>query len=128
MDWADLVTLDLSLFDIPDGKQKLAEQLRDAVHNVGMFYYSIPLDRDYVLRLSVHGNFFMHSLVIGNSAEPTAPMKSLSSTYGPGLTMPLTRLLLHHQPWPQPRCRRHTVRHRQRHLQLTYGREDEVQS
>lgn len=38
MDWADLVTLDLSLFDAPGGKQSLADQLRDAIHNVGFFY------------------------------------------------------------------------------------------
>ncbi|SMR57709.1 unnamed protein product [Zymoseptoria tritici ST99CH_1A5] len=38
LEWADLVTLDLSLFDAPGGKQKLANQLRDAVHNVGFFY------------------------------------------------------------------------------------------
>ena len=38
MPWADLVTLDLSQFDVPGGKQKLAEQLKDAVHNVGFFY------------------------------------------------------------------------------------------
>jgi hypothetical protein len=35
VDWADLVTLDLSQFDVPGGKQKLANQLKDAVHNVG---------------------------------------------------------------------------------------------
>lgn len=38
VDWADLVTLDLRQFDEPDGKQKLAQQLADAVHNVGVFY------------------------------------------------------------------------------------------
>lgn len=38
LDWADLVTLDLSQYDVPGGKQSLAEQLRDAVHNVGFFY------------------------------------------------------------------------------------------
>jgi isopenicillin N synthase-like dioxygenase len=36
--WADLVTLDLSQFDAPGGKEKLAGQLKDAVHNVGFFY------------------------------------------------------------------------------------------
>lgn len=41
VDWADLVTLDLSQFDLPGGKQRLAHQLRDAVHNVGFFYVSI---------------------------------------------------------------------------------------
>ncbi|KAJ1705349.1 gibberellin 20-oxidase [Aspergillus flavus] len=38
LDWADLVTLDLSQFDIPGGKEKLAAQLKDAVHNIGFFY------------------------------------------------------------------------------------------
>jgi isopenicillin N synthase-like dioxygenase len=33
-----LVTLDLSQFDAPGGKQKLTAQLKDAVHNVGFFY------------------------------------------------------------------------------------------
>lgn len=32
------MTLDLSQFDIPGGKEKLATKLRDAVHNVGFFY------------------------------------------------------------------------------------------
>jgi hypothetical protein len=35
VDGADLVTLDLSQFDTPGGKQKLADQLNNAVHNVG---------------------------------------------------------------------------------------------
>lgn len=35
VDWAELITLDLSQFDVPGGKQKLANQLKDAVHNVG---------------------------------------------------------------------------------------------
>jgi isopenicillin N synthase-like dioxygenase len=41
VEWADLVTLDLSQFDAPGGKQKLANQLRDAVHKVGFFYVSM---------------------------------------------------------------------------------------
>lgn len=35
MDWADLATLDLSTFDQPGGKEKLAKQLSDAIQNVG---------------------------------------------------------------------------------------------
>lgn len=35
MEWADLASLDLSLFDVPGGKQKLANQLKDAVHRIG---------------------------------------------------------------------------------------------
>ena len=38
LEWADLVTLDLSKFDQPGGKQALAQQLKDAVHNIGFFY------------------------------------------------------------------------------------------
>jgi len=36
--WAELVSLDLSKFDVPGGKQELAKQLKHAVHNVGFFY------------------------------------------------------------------------------------------
>lgn len=51
VDWADLVTLDLSLFDHPGGKQKLANQLRDAIHNVGFFYITdFGLSQDSVDR------------------------------------------------------------------------------
>ncbi|KAI7777587.1 flavonol synthase [Diaporthe eres] len=35
--WADIKVLDLSTFDEPGGKEKLAEELRDAVHNTGFF-------------------------------------------------------------------------------------------
>lgn len=37
MDWAELVSLDLSLFSKPGGKEKLAKQLEHAVHHVGKF-------------------------------------------------------------------------------------------
>ena len=35
LEWADLVTLDLSKFDQPGGKELLANQLKDAVHKIG---------------------------------------------------------------------------------------------
>ena len=38
LDWADLVTIDLSLFDQPNGKQELAAQLKHAISTVGFFY------------------------------------------------------------------------------------------
>ncbi|KAL2862501.1 putative oxidoreductase, 2OG-Fe(II) oxygenase family [Aspergillus lucknowensis] len=38
LDWADLSTLDLSLFDQPGGKERLAKQLLDAIQNIGFFY------------------------------------------------------------------------------------------
>ncbi|EPS37614.1 hypothetical protein H072_8640 [Dactylellina haptotyla CBS 200.50] len=36
--YADLVTIDLSEYDTPGGPQRLAAQLKDAVHEVGFFY------------------------------------------------------------------------------------------
>lgn len=49
MDWAELVTLDLSQFDVPGAKQRLANQLRDAVHQVGFFYIiNYGLEHDVV--------------------------------------------------------------------------------
>ena len=38
LDWADLLTIDLSLFDDPGGKVKLAHQLKHAISAVGFFY------------------------------------------------------------------------------------------
>ncbi|KAL2672830.1 hypothetical protein Neosp_013546 [[Neocosmospora] mangrovei] len=38
LDWADLVTLDLSKFDQPGGKEALTKQLFDAIQNIGFFY------------------------------------------------------------------------------------------
>ncbi|KIV77956.1 hypothetical protein PV11_09729 [Exophiala sideris] len=37
LDWADIKVIDISTFDEPGGKEKLAEQLRDAVHKTGFF-------------------------------------------------------------------------------------------
>ncbi|TEA21580.1 UPF0676 protein [Colletotrichum sidae] len=38
IEWADLVTLGLSKFDQPGGKEALARQLFDAIQNIGFFY------------------------------------------------------------------------------------------
>lgn len=38
LDWAELVTIDLSQFDAPSGKHKLAAQLEHAISTVGFFY------------------------------------------------------------------------------------------
>jgi isopenicillin N synthase-like dioxygenase len=38
LDWADLITIDLSKFDEPGGKQELATQLKHAISTVGFFY------------------------------------------------------------------------------------------
>lgn len=37
LDWADLRTLDLSKFDQPGGRQRLAEEFTQAIEDVGMF-------------------------------------------------------------------------------------------
>lgn len=36
VNWADLATLDLSLFDDAGGKERLAKQLFDALDKIGM--------------------------------------------------------------------------------------------
>ncbi|KAJ5169353.1 Oxoglutarate/iron-dependent dioxygenase [Penicillium coprophilum] len=38
LDWADLATLDLALFDQPGGKEQLAKQLFEAIQKIGFFY------------------------------------------------------------------------------------------
>jgi isopenicillin N synthase-like dioxygenase len=38
LDWANLIYIDLSQFDVPGGKQKLAAQLKQAISTVGFFY------------------------------------------------------------------------------------------
>ncbi|KAI0146643.1 hypothetical protein BJ166DRAFT_571429 [Pestalotiopsis sp. NC0098] len=38
LDWAELITLDLSLYDQPGGKEELVKQLEHAVRHVGFFY------------------------------------------------------------------------------------------
>ncbi|KAF2087368.1 2OG-Fe(II) oxygenase superfamily protein [Saccharata proteae CBS 121410] len=38
LNWADLISLNLSIFDQPGGKQQLATQLRTAIHTIGFFY------------------------------------------------------------------------------------------
>lgn len=50
MDWVDLAIIDLSLYDAPGGKQKLAGQLHDALKNIGKFDW---LNTWYVLTLLI---------------------------------------------------------------------------
>ena len=38
LDWADLITLDLSTYYKPGGKEELVKQLEHAVRHVGFFY------------------------------------------------------------------------------------------
>ena len=51
LDWADLVTLDLSDFERPGGKERLAAQLFLAVQSIGFFYViNFGLSQDEVDR------------------------------------------------------------------------------
>lgn len=43
LDWADLITLDLSKFDQPGGKQELAAELSRAIQEVGMYFVMLIL-------------------------------------------------------------------------------------
>jgi hypothetical protein len=45
VDWADLVTLDLGIFDTPGGKEKLAAQLFDAVNRIGQRHRESTYER-----------------------------------------------------------------------------------
>ncbi|KAJ5483810.1 UPF0676 protein [Penicillium diatomitis] len=58
--WSDLVTLDLSDFTKPGGKQRLASQLSDAVQKVGFFYVkNFGLSQEQIDRqLTLAKNFF----------------------------------------------------------------------
>ncbi len=82
LDWAGIKIIDLSMFDLPGGKRKLADELRDAVHTTGFFsvigtgltqqevdrqydigqaYFNLPLEEkgDAAYRCDfVNGNYF----------------------------------------------------------------------
>jgi hypothetical protein len=49
LDWADLVTIDISTFDQPGGKEKFLAQLKEAIHKIGFFYLiNFGLSQDQV--------------------------------------------------------------------------------
>ncbi|KAK4890328.1 hypothetical protein LTR27_010971 [Elasticomyces elasticus] len=59
LDWAELVTLDLSLFDTPGGKETLAKQLEYAAQHVGFFYVvNFDISQDEVNRQFALGREF----------------------------------------------------------------------
>jgi len=59
LDWADLATLDLSLWDKPNGKHILADQLEKAIQEVGFFYITnFGLDQEQVDRQFALGKAF----------------------------------------------------------------------
>ena len=55
LDWAELVTIDLTTFNTPEGKKELAKQLIKAIREKGFFYvkgFDIPqekVDRQFAL-------------------------------------------------------------------------------
>ncbi|KAF9263932.1 gibberellin 2-oxidase [Marasmius fiardii PR-910] len=60
LDWAPLKVIDLSIFDHPGGKQKLADDLRDSAKNVGFWIvtgHGIP-DEEVLRQLSIGNAFF----------------------------------------------------------------------
>jgi hypothetical protein len=62
LDWADLATLDLSKFDVPGGKQELAQKLQNAIQQIGISFPSTqtPLSADLTL----------HRLLLYNQLRP----------------------------------------------------------
>ncbi|KAK4506479.1 hypothetical protein PRZ48_000211 [Zasmidium cellare] len=62
LDWADLATLDLSAFNEPGGKARLAKQLHDAIQNVGFFYITnFGLTQHQIDRQFAFGKSFFDS-------------------------------------------------------------------
>ncbi|CAG8283267.1 unnamed protein product [Penicillium salamii] len=61
LDWADLATLDLSQFEVPGGKRRLANQLNEAIHEIGFFYIanvgltSEQVDRQFAIGRKILG-------------------------------------------------------------------------
>lgn len=64
LEWAPLTTIDLSLFDEPGGKQKLAGQLYDAITKVGFWVVTnTGIDDERVLKqFSIGNTFFKEGL------------------------------------------------------------------
>ncbi|RAL11607.1 Clavaminate synthase-like protein [Aspergillus homomorphus CBS 101889] len=60
LDYADLITLDISLFNAPGGKARLAEQLKQAAHEVSFFYITNfgltqdQIDRQYAIGREIY--------------------------------------------------------------------------
>lgn len=59
LDWAELVTLDLSLFDQPGGREQLVRSLEYAAQHVGFFYVvNFGIDQEEVDRQFALGREF----------------------------------------------------------------------
>ncbi|GJC80936.1 UPF0676 protein C1494.01 [Colletotrichum liriopes] len=104
LEWADLVTLDLSKFEQPGGKEALAEQLFDAIQNIGFFYIinfglcQEEVDRQFAIGRSVF------ELPTEEKLEYRADLENGGyNGYKPlGLRMHLDRLPLDRRPLEIP--------------------------
>lgn len=48
IEWANLVTLDLSMYDSPSGKQKLANQLTNAMRTSGFLVKNFDISKEAI--------------------------------------------------------------------------------
>ncbi|OKL56732.1 hypothetical protein UA08_07864 [Talaromyces atroroseus] len=72
LDWADLITLDLSKFDQPGGKEQLAQDLSRALEEIGFFYV-----KNHGLSLAeVDSQFALAKSVLSLSNEEKAPYRA----------------------------------------------------
>lgn len=122
MEWADLASLDLSLFDVPGGKQKLANQLKDAVHRIGET--NSPQTRTYLTR----ERLLLHNQLRPIPRRNRPPIRYRPSTTQPTLlhktnpqSQPLSRNLQRlpaprqHRDSPRPPRQRRSLQHLQIH-------------
>ncbi|KAG7443273.1 flavonol synthase [Guyanagaster necrorhizus] len=69
LDWADLVTVDLSLYSTPEGKKQLAKTLIEAVREKGFFYVkNFNISQEHVDRQFALGKLFFELPVEEKSA------------------------------------------------------------
>ncbi|KAJ3550209.1 hypothetical protein NM208_g95 [Fusarium decemcellulare] len=72
LDWADLVTLDLSKFDRPGGKQELAAEFSRAIEEVGFFYVT----NHGLSKEDIDTQFALASSVLSQSYEEKLPYRA----------------------------------------------------
>ncbi|KAH8171456.1 2OG-Fe(II) oxygenase superfamily protein [Sarocladium implicatum] len=72
LDWAKLVTLDLSKFDQPGGKQELATQFTKAIEDVGFFYVT----GHGLTKEQVDTQFSLAKSVLGQTNEQKQPYRA----------------------------------------------------
>ncbi|KAM0216972.1 hypothetical protein ACHAQD_007691 [Fusarium lateritium] len=72
LDWADLITLDLSKFDQPGGKQELAAELSRAIQEVGFFY----VKNHGLSKEDINNQFALASSVLSLPDEEKLPFRA----------------------------------------------------